>query len=160
MRKIYTKTFVYFAEIQYIYKENGGMHTAHNKAYENIHTELNVCIDSDDKMAPGSVGKIQWAWEKVREKDYAGLIALDADFSGTIIGKGFPDGMKDTTLGGYYAAEPGTNCDFILKHSVGNKPKKKEVDVPLTYADYYYVEALLRYKKDILKDKIGIEIKK
>lgn len=80
------------------------MHTAHNKAYENIHTELNVCIDSDDKMAPGSVGKIQWAWEKVREKDYAGLIALDADFSGTIIGKGFPDGMKDTTLGGYYAA--------------------------------------------------------
>lgn len=59
-----------------------------------------------------------------------------------------------------YLAEPGTNCDFILKHSVGNKPKKKEVDVPLTYADYYYVEALLRYKKDILKDKIGIEIKK
>lgn len=59
-----------------------------------------------------------------------------------------------------YLAEPGKNCDFILKHSVGNKPKKKEVDVPLTYADYYYVEALLRYKKDILKDKIGIEIKK
>ena len=32
-------------EIQYLYKENGGMHTAHNTAYENIHTELNVCID-------------------------------------------------------------------------------------------------------------------
>ena len=59
-----------------------------------------------------------------------------------------------------YLAEPGTNCNFILKHSVGNKPQKKEVDVPLTYADYYYVEALLRYKKDILKDKIGIETKK
>ncbi|WP_294546744.1 glycoside hydrolase family 88 protein [uncultured Bacteroides sp.] len=59
-----------------------------------------------------------------------------------------------------YLAEPGTNCNFILKHSVGNKPKKKEVDVPLTYADYYYVEALLRYKKDILKEKVAIEIKK
>lgn len=30
-------------EIQYIYKENGGMHTAHNTAYENIETELNIC---------------------------------------------------------------------------------------------------------------------
>ncbi len=59
-----------------------------------------------------------------------------------------------------YLAEPGTNCNFILKHSVGNKPKKKEVDVPLTYADYYYVEALLRYKKDILKEKVAIEIQK
>ena len=59
-----------------------------------------------------------------------------------------------------YLAEPGTNCNFILKHSVGNKPKKKEVDVPLTYADYYYVEALLRYKKSILKDKISVETKK
>lgn len=39
-------------EIRYIYKENGGMHTAHNVAYENIDTELNVCIDSDDELAP------------------------------------------------------------------------------------------------------------
>ena len=30
--------------------------------------------------------------------------------------------------------------------------------MPLTYADYYYVEALLRYKKDILKEKVGVEI--
>ena len=34
-------------EINYIYKKNGGMHTAHNTAYENIDTELNVCIDSE-----------------------------------------------------------------------------------------------------------------
>ena len=45
-------------KIQYIYKENGGMHTAHNMAYANIHTELNVCIDSDDKMSQGAVRKI------------------------------------------------------------------------------------------------------
>ncbi|MGN0322795.1 MAG: glycosyltransferase family 2 protein [Oliverpabstia sp.] len=91
-------------EIQYIYKENGGMHTAHNTAYENIHTELNVCIDSDDKMAPNAVRKIKETWEKVRGKGYAGIIALDADFSGNVIGKGFPTGMIDTTLGGYYAS--------------------------------------------------------
>lgn len=91
-------------KIQYIYKENGGMHTAHNTAYENIYTELNVCIDSDDRMAPGAVKKIKDAWEKVRDKGYAGMIALDADFSGNIIGRGFLKGMIDTTLGGYYAS--------------------------------------------------------
>ena len=45
-----------------------------------------------------------------------------------------------------YLAEPGTNECFILKHSVGALPNKSEVDVPLTYADYYFLEALLRYK--------------
>ena len=44
-------------------------------------------------------------------------------------------------------AEPGTNGNFILKHSVGSLMEHSEVDVPLTYADYYYVEALLRYQK-------------
>lgn len=44
-----------------------------------------------------------------------------------------------------YFAEKGTNGNFILKHSVGHLPGNSEVDVPLTYADYYYIEALLRY---------------
>lgn len=47
-----------------------------------------------------------------------------------------------------YLATPGTNWNFILKHSVGHKPKKGEVDVPLTYADYYFIEALMRMKKN------------
>lgn len=90
-------------EIIYIYKENGGMHTAHNVAYENIVTELNVCIDSDDVLAEGAVRKISEKWKAVREKNYAGIIGLDADFEGTIIGSGFPKGMLETTLTGYYA---------------------------------------------------------
>lgn len=45
-----------------------------------------------------------------------------------------------------YLAEEGENGGFILKHSVGHFPAHSEVDVPLTYADYYYVEALLRLK--------------
>lgn len=91
-------------EIRYIYKENGGMHTAHNTAYENIDTELNVCIDSDDCMAPGAVEKILCKWDSVREKDYAGIVALDADMDGNIIGKDFPEGLTETTLMDYYAA--------------------------------------------------------
>ncbi len=50
-----------------------------------------------------------------------------------------------------YFATQGTNGNFILKHSVGSLPGKLEVDTPLTYADYYYVEALMRLKK-LLKD--------
>ena len=46
-----------------------------------------------------------------------------------------------------YLATKRTNGNFILKHGVGHKPNGTEVDVPLTYADYYFVEALMRYKK-------------
>ena len=43
-----------------------------------------------------------------------------------------------------YLAEKGTNGHFLLKHSVGSYPSNTEVNVPLTYADYYFLEALLR----------------
>ena len=46
-----------------------------------------------------------------------------------------------------YLAEPGRNANFLLKHSVGSYPSNSEVDVPLTYADYYFLEALLRINK-------------
>lgn len=46
-----------------------------------------------------------------------------------------------------YTAKLGENKHFILKHSVGSIPHNNEIDVPLNYADYYYLEALLRYKK-------------
>jgi len=45
-----------------------------------------------------------------------------------------------------YLAAPGTNGGFILLHSVGNHNRGSEVDVPLSYADYYYLEALTRLK--------------
>jgi len=51
-----------------------------------------------------------------------------------------------------YLAKPGENCNFILKHSVGFLPQNSEVDVPLTYADYYFVEALMRYRAMHLKE--------
>lgn len=48
-----------------------------------------------------------------------------------------------------YLSKPGENGNFILKHGVGHLPGKSEVDVPLTYADYYFIEALLRYREII-----------
>lgn len=89
-------------EIKYIYKENGGMHTAHNTAYENIDTELNVCIDSDDYMPDDAVEKIISFWRENGSDKFAGIIALDVyESNRKTIGSELPN-KKSTTLMGYY----------------------------------------------------------
>ncbi len=45
-----------------------------------------------------------------------------------------------------YRAAPGSHGHFLLMHSVGNQPGNDEVDVAINYADYYFLEALLRCK--------------
>jgi unsaturated chondroitin disaccharide hydrolase len=50
-----------------------------------------------------------------------------------------------------YRAKVGQNGNFLLMHSVGHLPKNSEVDVPLIYADYYFLEALLRYEAWLTK---------
>ena len=51
-----------------------------------------------------------------------------------------------------YRAKLGENGNFILMHSVGSIPGNSEVDAPLTYADYYFIEALMRYRKLLNKN--------
>lgn len=108
-------------EIRYVFKENGGMHTAHNTAYENIETELNVCIDSDDKLAPGAVEKILQKWDEVKHRGYAGIIGLDSDFTGNVIGKGFPEGLTETTVIGYYAAGGSGDKKLVYRTDIINQ---------------------------------------
>ena len=108
-------------EIRYLYKENGGMHTAHNAAYEAIDTELNVCIDSDDCLADGAVKKILDKWCAVKDQGYAGIIGLDADLDGNLIGKGFPKGLSETTLTGYYAAGGRGDKKLVYRTDVINQ---------------------------------------
>ena len=89
--------------IRYIYQENQGMHGAHNTAYQNITTELNTCIDSDDYMPTDAVENIVSFWNKNRNNKYAGFIGLDQREDGSIIGTPFPNNMQETTLMGFYA---------------------------------------------------------
>lgn len=56
-----------------------------------------------------------------------------------------------TLAGPGYLAQPGEQHGFILKHSVGNLPGGDQIDVPLTYADYYFLEALSRLAGPALK---------
>ena len=95
--------------IIYFYQENQGMHGAHNAAYRLIKTELNTCIDSDDYMPDDAVEKIVNFWnENVNGnfngngKKVAGIIALDVNFSGNLIGTRLPEGEERTTLSGFY----------------------------------------------------------
>ncbi len=60
--------------------------------------------------------------------------------------------MLKTLSSPAYRAPLGDNADFILMHSVGSIPHGGEIDVPLVYADYYFMEALLRYR-NYLKNK-------
>ena len=129
-------------EIQYIYKQNGGMHTAHNTAYENIHTELNVCIDSDDALAPGAVSSIYHKWQEVKDKGYAGIIGLDADMNtGKVIGTSFPEGMKETTLTGFYAAGGKGDKKLVYRTDVINKYPAYPV-----FEDEKYVALAYKYR--------------
>lgn len=54
------------------------------------------------------------------------------------------DIVNNLTTG--YRSAAGSNKGFILEHSTGHKPANGEVDVPIIYADYYYLEALMRKK--------------
>jgi alpha-L-fucosidase len=58
------------------------------------------------------------------------------------------------SLSKYYRAGKGDAKGFILLHSTGSKPSNSEVDVPLNYADYYFLEAWLRKKKIDNKQKL------
>lgn len=49
-----------------------------------------------------------------------------------------------------YLAKIGSNQGFLLMHNVGNLPKNYEIDTALCYADYYFLEALLKYKEKFL----------
>jgi hypothetical protein len=70
--------------------------------------------------------------------------------------KQLADSIMHSLASPAYRAKTGTNGNFILMHGVGSKPHNSEVDVPLNYADYYFLEALMRKKnmEQNNKDKI------
>ena len=114
-------------EIEYYYKPNGGMHTGHNAAYQLIDTELNVCIDSDDYMPKDGVEKIIKQWNEVNRKDHiAGIIGLDAEENGQIIGTKIPQHLKYGTL-----------ADLYTKYGItGDKKVVLRTDIVKRYPAY------------------------
>lgn len=111
-------------EVRYIFQENQGMHGAHNTAYENITTTLNTCIDSDDLMKLDAVEKIISKWKSIENQEkYSGLVGLDADLQGNLIGSKFP--QEITTLE-----------DFYLSGGTGDKKLVYRTEVMKKYPPY------------------------
>ena len=94
----------------YIYKENGGLHTAYNEAISHIDTELCVCIDSDDFMPDDAVEKILRFWSQNGSKDVAGIVGLDYALDGKCLGDPLPDqkcvNLIDLMVGKYPIRNP------------------------------------------------------
>lgn len=141
--------------VQYIYKENGGMHTAHNTAYRNIFTELNTCVDSDDAMPENAVEIILRKWDEVKEKGYAGIIALDADMnSGKVIGTDFPEYLEETTVSGYYAKGGSGDKKLIYRTDLINRYPEYPVFEGEKYVSLAYKYRLIDqdYKMAVLNE--------
>ena len=85
-------------EILYFYKENEGMHSAHNVAYEKIITPWNTCIDSDDQMPKNAVEIINREIEQVNDDRCYGLVGLDADLQGNILGQKIPEFLNEVKM--------------------------------------------------------------
>lgn len=102
--------------IKYIYKENGGMHTGYNTAYDNIFTELAISIDSDDYMPDAAVETIITFWRKNKDDRYAGIIGLDITPNGAVVGSKLPK-IKSATV-------------YDLYNRKGVKGDKKQVYRP------------------------------
>jgi glycosyltransferase involved in cell wall biosynthesis len=112
--------------IQYIFKKNEGMHSGHNVAINNISTELNMCIDSDDFLPDDAVKKIIDFWNSNKKESWAGLIGLDAFKDGKIVGTPFPETLNE--------------CKYSLLKSkykvTGDKKFVYKTDIIKKYPDY------------------------
>ena len=113
--------------IQYHYQENLGMHGGHNAAYRLIDTPLNICVDSDDEMGLEAIAIILKNWEKIKDKpEYAGLVGLDADIHGKLVGTKIPGHLTATTL-----------YDLYNKHDVlGDKKLVYRTEIVKQYPAY------------------------
>jgi glycosyltransferase involved in cell wall biosynthesis len=129
-------------EIKYYWQGNQGMHGAHNRAYELIDTELNVCIDSDDYMPDEAVEKILYCWNKYGNSKMSGMIGLDSDTNNKIIGTKLPEHIKSSTL-----------FDLYQKHGVtGDKKLVYRTELTKSYPypvfkDEKYVGLAYKYYK-------------
>jgi glycosyltransferase involved in cell wall biosynthesis len=78
-------------KIRYIYKKNGGKHTAINHGIQHIHTALTFIVDSDDYLTEDAVETIYQKWNFYKNKpDIGSFWFLQSDQDGNVVGDKFP----------------------------------------------------------------------
>lgn len=109
---------------------------------------------------PGKNSKVNRVQHKPRDVSAAAITAsalLELSTYTDKKGKNYFDAavqMLHALAGPAYKAPLNTNGNFLLKHSVGSIPHGFEIDVPLVYADYYFLEGLKRYDQLLKKESL------
>lgn len=119
--------------IKYVYKQNGGMHTAYNAAYEIIETELSMNVDSDDYLTDTAVEDILDFWNAHKSENIGGIYALDCYKNGEVVGLSFSDELKQFHGWGYkiiYYESNGKTKRYV------NKGDKKFIGVTKIIKQY------------------------
>ena len=78
--------------VRYVYKENGGKHTAHNLALQEARGDWFLCIDSDDILTPNAVEDVLAAAKDLPEN--TGIASYKKEFDGRMLGGPFPEGLR------------------------------------------------------------------
>lgn len=82
-------------DIKYVYKKNGGKHTALNYAFGIINTELTFIVDSDDILSSDAIENIERDWSKYKNSGIAGISYLRGHSFEKVIGDEFPKSYKE-----------------------------------------------------------------
>ncbi|MDR0880543.1 MAG: glycosyltransferase family 2 protein [Clostridioides sp.] len=86
--------------IRYVYKKNGGKHTAINKGVVESDGELFFILDSDDALAPNSLTVVEDEWKKIKDKEkFFGIVGLCTYPNGEVIGTTLPEDTDAGALG-------------------------------------------------------------
>lgn len=147
--------------IRYVYKENGGMHTGYNMAYELIDTELSMNVDSDDYLTDTAIEEVLMFWNSNKREDVGGIYALDCYESGDVIGLPFPDDLKEFRGWGYKIVFYEVDGEKKVFHNQGDKKFigvtniiKKYPPIPVfegeKYHSLYYKQHLIERDYSIL----------
>ena len=98
-------------EIQYLYKENGGLASGYNAAIAVMDTELSVCVDSDDYLADDAIEKVVKYWQANGSEKVAGIVGLDCTPDGEVIGDLLPNQKTINLIDLMVSKYPITNGD-------------------------------------------------
>lgn len=136
-----------FIEIRYIYKENGGLHTGYNKAIELLDTELSICIDSDDYLADNAIQLILDFWDVNHDEECAGIVGLDYNNNGNVIGGYLPDKNRIDPL------------ELLISKQKGDKKYVVRTDLYKTVAPMPTFENEKNFNPHYMILKLGIKYK-
>ena len=114
-------------EINYFFKENGGIHSVRNIVCDLIDTELYMSVDSDDYLVPNAIEVVLGTWNSLGSKKYAGMIALNMSSDGKVIGDMFPNLLSASYQEIHFKYRVKGDKSHILRRSIMAKVEKAPI---------------------------------